>query len=244
MIKNFKTLLISVVVHIVVLVTTLYVWDNYVRVQKIEQDKKIELKLSEVLTTLEKSTKKPEIKTDKLVKHSEVKKIKPQKQKEQLTKVKKAEQNSKKIVKKYNLEPKKIEDFAVEQVPSELAFIAKKTNKKKTVKKVVKKITQKKKSSQIESAKTYLNLNTQKISKLLKDNLYYPRSARKRNITGEVTVRFKLGLNSRVYDIKVIKSNNALLSRAAMKTITDLSGKFPKPKTALILHVPIEYKLK
>jgi len=82
-----------------------------------------------------------------------------------------------------------------------------------------------KKSQQAESSKNYLQVNTKEISKLLRDNLYYPRSAKKRNITGQVLVKFKLGLDSRVYDIKVLESSNEILSRSAMKTIMDLSSK-------------------
>ena len=48
----------------------------------------------------------------------------------------------------------------------------------------------------------------------------------------------------KVYDIKIIKSKSDILSRAAMKTIMDLSGKFPKPQKRLTLHVPIGYELK
>jgi len=90
----------------------------------------------------------------------------------------------------------------------------------------------------------YINENINKIVKLLRDNLYYPRSARKRGITGEVVVQFILSTDSNVYSIKVLSSNSDLLSRAAIKTIENLSGSFPKPSEELSLEIPIKYNLK
>jgi len=90
----------------------------------------------------------------------------------------------------------------------------------------------------------YYQDNIAKIAQLLQDNLYYPRSARKRGIVGEVMVKFRLSTDAEVYDIEVISSKNKILSRSAIKTIKNLSGKFPKPKEELILKVPIDYRLK
>lgn len=89
----------------------------------------------------------------------------------------------------------------------------------------------------------YFEENLQKISQLLEENLYYPRSARKRREEGVVIVEFMLQTDATVHDIKVIESQSDILSRAAMKTIDDLSGTFPKPKESLRLRVPITYKL-
>lgn len=89
----------------------------------------------------------------------------------------------------------------------------------------------------------YYEENLQKISQLLEENLYYPRSARKRREEGVVIVEFILQTDATVKDTKVIESQSDILSRAAMKTIEDLSGIFPKPKESLRLRVPITYKL-
>ena len=89
----------------------------------------------------------------------------------------------------------------------------------------------------------YLNKHIQKITELLSENLYYPRSARKRNIQGEVMVKFKLSTSANAYDIEVVSSKSDILSRAAIKTIEDLSGEFPIPPEELHLHVPITYSL-
>ncbi len=83
-----------------------------------------------------------------------------------------------------------------------------------------------------------------KIIQLLQENLYYPRRARKNGTIGQVTVRFKLSTNAVAHSIEVLSSKSEILSRAAIKTIENLSGEFPKPEEELILHVPINYSLK
>ena len=93
------------------------------------------------------------------------------------------------------------------------------------------------------SEEKYIDKNLQKIVKLLSENLYYPRSARKRGIEGIVKVKFVLDTEAKTQDINVISSKSSILSRAAVKTIEELSGKFPKPQEKLTLHVPISYKL-
>ena len=90
----------------------------------------------------------------------------------------------------------------------------------------------------------YMDEHIKKIVRLLSENLYYPRSARKRGIVGEVVVKFSLALDATVSSVEIISSKSEILSRAAIKTIEDLSGDFPKPHEELILHVPIKYKLK
>ena len=89
----------------------------------------------------------------------------------------------------------------------------------------------------------YLEDNLAKIAKLIKDNLYYPRVARRRGIEGSVTVRFMLLKDATVTQITTISSSSGILTRAAIKTIAELSGKFPKPKKDLMVSVPIQYSL-
>jgi protein TonB len=89
----------------------------------------------------------------------------------------------------------------------------------------------------------YLQEHIAAIKKLLEENLYYPRSARKRGITGEVLVKFKLSPDASVAYIRVLSSPSEILSRGAVQTIENVSAKFPKPKKALVLEVPISYRL-
>ena len=89
----------------------------------------------------------------------------------------------------------------------------------------------------------YMQAHLVQIAKLLKENLYYPRSARKRGITGEVLVAFELLQSGEVTQIDVKSGERGILNRAAIKTIERLSGKFPKPGAPLTLNVPIRYQL-
>lgn len=90
----------------------------------------------------------------------------------------------------------------------------------------------------------YVQMHLEEIARLLQQHLYYPRSARKRMIQGEVTVRFRLGKDARVHDIEVVASEHEVLSRAAVKTLQELEGKFPKPQEEIVLSVPIDFRLK
>jgi protein TonB len=98
-------------------------------------------------------------------------------------------------------------------------------------------------SHEIKEEDEYLQEHLALIKKLLEENLYYPRSARKRAITGDVVVKFKLMSDATIAYIKVLKSPSEVLSRGAVQTIENVSAKFPKPKKDLILEVPISYKL-
>ena len=109
---------------------------------------------------------------------------------------------------------------------------------------IIKEVKEEKITSKENVAKKYIQDNISKIAKLLQENLYYPRRARKKGITGEVIVKFTLELDSSVNNIKIITSNKEILSRAAIKTIQDLSGEFPSPKEQLTIEVPINYSLK
>lgn len=100
------------------------------------------------------------------------------------------------------------------------------------------------KEKSLQSQQEYLNKHLKEITKLLSDNLYYPRSARKRGITDVVVVKFTLSRLGEVHSLQIIESKTKILSRAAEETINNLSGQFPKPDEILTLHVPIEYKLK
>ncbi|OHE20768.1 MAG: hypothetical protein A2540_09385 [Sulfurimonas sp. RIFOXYD2_FULL_37_8] len=89
----------------------------------------------------------------------------------------------------------------------------------------------------------YIKVNTQKIAQLIQENLSYPISARRKGITGLVVVKFCLSVDAKVSNIKVVESSSEVLSRAAIKTIEDLSGKLPKPNKEVNLNVPINYSL-
>ena len=95
----------------------------------------------------------------------------------------------------------------------------------------------------VDKEKVYIQNNLNEIVLLIKENLYYPRRARKRGIQGTIVVKFFLHKDGTVSHTQVISSKSDILSRAAMKTINNLSGKFPKPSEELTLSVPINYEL-
>jgi protein TonB len=91
--------------------------------------------------------------------------------------------------------------------------------------------------------KQYVQTNLSAIRAMLQENFYYPLSARKRGIQGEVVVKFTLLKNSSIKDIIIIKSSQGLLDSAAQKTIEALDGKLPAPSEDLVLELPINYRL-
>jgi len=89
----------------------------------------------------------------------------------------------------------------------------------------------------------YIEAHLAEIMALLRDNLYYPRMARKRHIEGKVTVRFELLINGGIENITVVEAERDILARSAVTTIERLEGKFPLPSERLVLKVPIVYNL-
>jgi protein TonB len=90
---------------------------------------------------------------------------------------------------------------------------------------------------------TYVQNHLAVIASLLQEHLYYPRIARQRGLSGEVMVAFEVLPNGEADRIEVLEGSHIILNRAAVQTIESLSGKFPKPKERLTLHVPIRYQL-
>lgn len=235
MTRHSNSLLISLFIHAVLLLTLFFAWKSYSEVKKEEQEK-ICLKLCSV--ELSKEVLEPkEAKTNETA---------PQNKQKEPKRVKKALKEEKEAEKKIEIanEAKEIKTAIVEIIKGELIveIVPKKLSKieKPTV---GQKVDDAKLMQEVPKADEYIEINMQKISQLLKENLYYPMSARKRNITGSVKVSFTLGIDAKVYNIKIVESESDILSRAAIKTIEDLSTKFPKPTKELILSVPINYNL-
>jgi protein TonB len=89
----------------------------------------------------------------------------------------------------------------------------------------------------------YVQTNLTLILSMLRENFYYPATARKRGIQGEVVVKFTLCKNREIKDIKVVKDSPEILSQAAIGTIEGLNGKLPAPSQEIVLELPINYKL-
>jgi len=200
-----------------------------------------------------------EAEVEKILQRTKPKPKKIEKKAKKQVKKKKPEKIQKKKIKPETITipiVKKIEEPKIEKVEIEKKeivesiILVKETNvveeitKKKTVQKSQEDLDKEKQLKQEQVTKEYVEINTQKIAKLLRDNLYYPRSARKRGVTGKVIVKFTLSTNSKVSDVVVLESKSDILSRAATKTIQNLSGEFPKPNQEITLHVPIGYSLR
>jgi protein TonB len=183
-----------------------------------------------------KKVKKKTIKHKTKVKRKEIKKelIKPiveRKKKVPLAKVKKKPQ-----IKEKSIKP-------IKSIASTPLDAPQKVTPQKTESMVEEKVQTEAVPPSLTAQKMYVKENLAEIIELLRENLYYPRRARKRGIEGEVIVSFKLSTTAEVSDVKVISSKNDILSRGAIRTIEDLSFKFPKPSEELDLKVPIFYKL-
>ncbi|MFA5454668.1 MAG: TonB family protein [Sulfurimonas sp.] len=234
MIRHSNSLLISIFIHAILLLTLFFAWKSYFEVKK-EEEKKICLKLCSV-EPIKEITEKKEIQEVKVVA-----KEKQKEPKEPKAPKKALKEKQKKI--EITGEVKEIKDAIVEIIKGELIaeIVPKKLSK--IEKPIVEQKADDAKLMQEVPQDEHMEINKQKISQLLKENLYYPMSARKRNITGLVKVSFTLGVDAKVYNIKIVESENDILSRAAIKTIEDLSTKFPKPTKELTLSVPINYNL-
>ncbi|HOO45061.1 MAG TPA: energy transducer TonB [Deltaproteobacteria bacterium] len=83
----------------------------------------------------------------------------------------------------------------------------------------------------------------QMVVDIIRKNLYYPGSARRRGIEGTVYLRFVLDASGTVSDISVEKTSGyALLDKASVKTIKRCVFP-PPPDDTLTLSIPITFKL-
>lgn len=232
MIRHSSSFFISLFIHALLLLLLLFTWQNY-SVLNQTQDNKICLKLCSVELKKETSQNTQTIIEPEIKKILEPKPIqKPKKEEIKKLPIKAVEEKQeviKEVVKESIPPTQYTKDISV----NENMF-------QKNLQELPKNdpINEQKKLSD-----EYIKVNTQKISQLLQENLYYPLSARKRNITGQVKVKFTLKTNAQAINIKVLESSSDILSRSAIKTIEDLSEKFPKPKEEIELVVNIDYNL-
>jgi len=85
------------------------------------------------------------------------------------------------------------------------------------------------------------------IREMIRENLFYPRVAKRMHIQGVVHISFVVRKDGDVTDIKILSSTSSILKRGAIKTIKSIS---PPPipqslgKSRLELSIPIEFRLK
>lgn len=239
MIRHSNSLFLSLFIHFLLIVLILFMSKSYIEVKE-EKEQKIVLNISTI--EFEKEVSEPEVQKEEFCAPKEKKEIqeKPKKVKE----VKKEQKIVDERVEEKIKQKDKIENIAEiknESIKQNIVQTQAKQvdNTSNQVQKTVPAEVLKQPSAQEE----YSEINKQKILELLRDNLYYPMSARKRNIMGVVKVSFTLDTNAKVCNIHVEESQSDVLSRAAVQTIEELSGKFPKPKKEITLSIPINYNL-
>lgn len=83
----------------------------------------------------------------------------------------------------------------------------------------------------------------QRVFEIIRKNLYYPKSARRRGLEGTVDIRFVLDASGKVCDLRVEKTSGcSVLDKASMKTINRCIFP-PPPDDTLTLNIPITFKL-
>jgi len=261
MIRHSSSFFISLILHLLLALIIFYGYKQVTKVKQTSYEEKVKIYLCSLPEA--KAIPKPLPKIKKVVKKEPiVKKVIPKKTIKPKP-IKKVKKIKKKVIVKKTVpvkkapkipEPQKIEPIPEVVEPVQIEEVIQEPIQEEVQQIIPEVQTEVSPPAQEELQETtenkvlrleqeYINEHIQKISKLLSENLYYPRSARKRNIQGKVMVKFKLSTSSKSYDIQVISSKSEILSRAAIKTIEDLSGKFPSPPEELVLHVPINYGL-
>jgi len=235
MIRHSRSFFISLIIHSFVFLTLFFAWKSYSDVEK-EEEEKVCLKLSNVeISPIVSKIKEPQKVHDTVEE-------KPKK-----TIQKKVETvDAKPVVKPLQKEESKIKQTqsAQEIVPQEIPVVKESIVKESVVKKEHFEIQKEEPPLKQETSEDeYIKVNTQKIAQLIQENLSYPISARRKGISGLVVVKFCLSVDAKVSNIKIVESSSEVLSRAAIKTIEDLSEKFPKPDKEVNLSVPINYSL-
>jgi len=242
MIRHTNSFIFSIIIHALFIISLFLLYKYISPSFSSKKEEQVCVNLSCVVECVHKEKtlqQKPKPIEKKVIKKSKPKKIE-----------KKTELRRKKIyVKKA---PKKVEKKIIEEVveeekivenPTPISTLPKKVTKSYVVVTPTEREVIIKETQLVTAQKKYVDDNLAKIARLLQENLYYPRRARKRGVQGEVLVKFNLSQNAEVTNVQVLSSPSDILSRGAIRTINDLSFKFPKPKENLTLSVPIIYKL-
>jgi protein TonB len=244
--KHAKSLTLSLFIHTLLLVVLFFIYTKTSKyIQPAQKKQKICIKLNAVQS---KKTKSQKQQTQK----QQIKRVeKPKKRK---TLPKKVKPIHKKYVHKKVVVKKRVQKKIQKPVIKKEEIKEKQVKEPKISQEIIKPQTPKLCASTkqniaqvVVAQKTvnekYIENNLQKIAALIQDNLYYPRRARMRGIEGIVVVRFVLHKDATVTQITTTKSSSGILARAAIRTIAELSGKFPQPIKDLVIRVPINYSL-
>ncbi len=257
--QHAKPLVLSIVIHLLIVVILFFL---YITIQKTckqndhRESKKVCINLATLIPNNTIVKQSPSLehtaverKKDTLQKHSLEKIPKPVRKKIKTKKVYKKKLHKKKLHKKkiatvvqkqkkdqpkYDLKPKQVDHDKKVALPSDVppSQITSKAVQK-TVLKTVPHYTE----------NMYKKKYLAQLYTMVKNNLYYPRKARKRGLQGDVIVRFLLKKNGEISRIEVVRSSYQILSRSAVKTLHSLDKKLPKPQEDITIKLPITYSL-
>ncbi len=136
----------------------------------------------------------------------------------------------------------KVEEKKKEQTENHQKTSSKDIKQKNTVtKQCIKTVTTKKKQENYSTQ--YISKNISIIRKLIAENLYYPRKARRRHIQGTVKVRFTLTQKGKIENIQLLSYPADILAKSSITTLKNIENKLPKPKEEITITLPIVYKL-
>ncbi len=151
--------------------------------------------------------------------------------------------------------PKKIEKKAIKKVVKKKKIAKKKVTKKKVAKKKKKTTKPKKVAKQTSKAqrsspkqKSIKNHYLAKVRKMIEQRKKYPKAAKRMRQEGVVKVKFTIGKNGVIRNIRLAgKCSYMKLNKAAMKILKKIRAFAPIPKELseryLSLTVPIRYKI-
>ncbi len=247
MFRKYKAFLLSFLVHAAVVSGAIVLYEKNER--PVVSEKRYIISLSHCI-------EKPDIPTPQNISQPVKQKIKPKPPKVKPKKVKKKEpvkKPEKRVIRKVTpkkqkktVKPEKkdvpvpVQIAAVELKPLVMPVSAPVQQKSRPVE--MAKLTVP--VSQPSLEESYLDEHLELIATLLRENLYYPRIARKRGITGEVIIAFDLTTGGEIKNSVVVSGEYAVLNRAAITTLQRLAGEFPHPQEHLSLQVPIRYQLR
>ena len=246
--KNISSFILSVSIHILLVVALA---GSYLTIQKrLEANKTSNEKLlcidlasykpcpipkKDHTTTFKKETK-PKKKSKKNTPKTTRKKVK-----KEIEKKKKEPKHS--IQKTTTAKQKKIETKTTKLQTKISQKRATANTKKKNLpaKKCIKEASKQKQNKSYTSR--YISKNISIIRKLIAENLYYPRKARRRHIEGTVKVRFTLTQDGKISEMQIISNSPKILSKAAVTTLQDIEDLLPHPDEEITITLPIVYKI-
>ncbi len=192
------------------------------------------------LPKIEKKVEKPKELIKEIVKKQEPKKIKPKKILKKKIVKKKIIEKPKKVMKRKSIKKKETKVKKIEKQ------VQKEPIKQEVIKKIVKeKTTNTKKPKKVvktDIKKDYLSKHLRMIRKQIKQNIRYPKSAKRLKIQGIVNIKFTLRSNGLVDNI-VILNGHSRLKKSTIDAVKDAASSFPKVKKDITIQLPIEYKL-